>query len=134
VLRTLILLAAALALALPARADDEGGIFLSVTDQYGKTLTGVRVSLFRLGGGPALHASTNGSGRVINITLEPGTYFFSVENELGVQDYGCGVANVYGNEVSRARLVVWYNQVRDCSGHVQPTLVDPNQTGDLYRI
>jgi hypothetical protein len=134
-MRIFILLAAALALALPARADDEGGIFLSVMDQYGKALSGVGVLLFRLGGGPPLHATTNGNGRVINITLEPGTYFFYVENApLGVQNYGCGAADVYGNEVSRARLVVWYSQVRECSGYVQPTLVDANQTGDLYRI
>jgi hypothetical protein len=133
-----ILLALAGSLALPALADQPGGISGTVVDaKTGQpiphaTLYYYRAPYLEQGPNHIMTLRANGHGAFNDITLEPGRYIIMARFPGKVE--GCAVDDVMGGEVARMRIEIGHNAIM-CSGpRVHPALVDPNATADVYRI
>jgi hypothetical protein len=132
-----IILALAGSFALPALADNPGGISGTVVDaKTGQPISHARLYYYR---SPYLEGRTrimeldaNSKGFFSDITLEPGRYIVMARFPNKVQ--GCAVEDVMGGEVARIRIEMGHNVIM-CSGpRVHPALVDPNATASVYRI
>jgi hypothetical protein len=119
-----------LAAALPAAADDSGGISGYVRDGSGKPVPHASVRYQRMDDGTPIERriETDGNGFFNDITLEPGRYTIFVERSPGASDYSCAL-NVFGGEVAYVLL----GMTGDCSS-AGSGLVDSGGTADVYRI
>jgi hypothetical protein len=133
-----IMLALGGLLALPAMADQPGGISGTVVNlNTGQHIPNATIYYYRspyLENGPnhVMKLVTNQRGFFSDITLEPGRYIVMARVPHVVQ--GCAVDDVMGGEVARVKIEIGRNTVM-CSGpRVHPALVDPNATADTYRI
>jgi Carboxypeptidase regulatory-like domain len=133
-----IVLALAGLLALPAMADQLGGLTGTVIDlNTGQPIANATIYYYRspwLENGPnhVMRLQTNSRGFFSDITLDPGRYVVMARVPGKVQ--GCAVDDIMGGEVARLRIEIGRNQVM-CSGpRVHPALVDPGATADIYRI
>jgi hypothetical protein len=125
-------------LAVPALADQLGGISGYVVDAHtGQPMAHAQLYYYRSpyrdqGPNDIKALETNGRGFFSDITLEPGRYV--VMARLPGKVEGCAVDDVMGGEVARLRIEIGHDQIM-CSGpRVHPALVDPNATASIYRI
>jgi hypothetical protein len=133
-----IMLALTGLLALPATADQPGGIAGTVIDlSTGQAIAGATIYYYRspyLENGPnhIMKLETDRHGFFNDITLDPGRYIVMARLPNRVE--GCAVDDVMGGEVARMRIEIGHDKIM-CSGpRVHPALVDPNATADIYRI
>ncbi|MBV9232834.1 MAG: carboxypeptidase regulatory-like domain-containing protein [Candidatus Eremiobacteraeota bacterium] len=133
-----ILIAMAGLFAVPAMADQPGGISGTVVDaQNGQPVPHATLYYYRapyLENGPnrIMTLQTNARGYFSDLTLQPGRYV--VMARLPGKVEGCAIDDVMGGEVARVRIEIGHNEIM-CSGpRVHPALVDPNASADVYRI
>jgi Carboxypeptidase regulatory-like domain len=133
-----IVLALAGSLAVPALADQLGGISGYVVDAHsGQPMAHAQLYYYRTpyrdqGPNDIKTLVTNGRGFFSDITLEPGRYV--VMARLPGKVEGCAVDDIMGGEVARLRIEIGHSNIM-CSGpRVHPALVDPNATASVYRI
>ncbi len=133
-----IMLALAGFFAVPALADDLGGISGTVVDaKTGQPIPHATLYYYKspyLEKGPnhIMTLQTNGRGFFSDVTLEPGRYVIMARFPGKVE--GCAVDDVIGAEVTRMKIEIGHDQIM-CSGpRVHPALVDPNATASVYRI
>jgi protocatechuate 3,4-dioxygenase beta subunit len=131
-----------------ARAADYGGVTGYVRDlNSGEPLEGVSVEI---SSSDMTHVvRTDKNGFFADITLQPGFYSFYVTGECAgpervngqtlIRRCGsneCSVATVLDGERSRVTLYAvrrgWSDA--ECYRPVHPSIVDPNQSADLYRM
>jgi hypothetical protein len=132
-----IMLALAGSFAIPALADQPGGLSGTVVDaKTGQPMPHARLYYYRA---PYIEDRTrvmeldaNGNGFFSDITLEPGRYIVMARVAGKVQ--GCAVDDVMGGEVARLRIEVGHNAIMCTGPRVHPALVDPNATASVYRI
>ncbi len=124
-------------MALPAMADQGGGISGNVTNlTTGQPVVGATILYYRA---PYVEnvtvpkaLQTNGRGYFSDITLEPGRYILMAQVPGKVM--GCAVDDVMNGEIAHVKIQMGRDTIV-CSGpRVHPTLVDPNATADVYRI
>lgn len=134
--RFVLMTALAAAMALPALADQTGGVSGRVTDLMGHPLANAAVAIYKLPlhqAEAALHTSTTDkTGYFSNITLEPGRYLVTAN----VQGWtsSCVIDDVFGGNVTRMKISVGVDGQR-CSGpRVHSATINPAQTADLYII
>jgi hypothetical protein len=135
---TAIVLALAGSLAMPALADQPGGISGTVVDvKTGQPISHATLYYYRTpyvehGPNRIMTLQTNTRGFFSDVTLEPGRYVIMARFPNKVE--GCAVDDVIGSEVTRVKIEMGHNQIM-CSGpRVHPALVDPNASADVYRI
>ncbi|HVR45662.1 MAG TPA: carboxypeptidase-like regulatory domain-containing protein [Candidatus Binatia bacterium] len=133
-----IVLALAGSLAVPAIADEMGGISGYVVDAHtGQAMAHVQLYYYRApyrdqGPNDIKVLETNSRGFFSDITLEPGRYV--VMARLPGKVEGCAVDDVMGGEVARLKIEIGHDAIM-CSGpRIHPALVDPNATASIYRI
>lgn len=133
-----IMLALAGLLAVPAMADQPGGLAGTVVDlNTGQPIANATIYYYRSpwlenGSNHIMSLQTDRHGFFSNIALEPGRYVVMARIPGKVQ--GCAVDDVMNGEVARVRIEIGRDAVM-CSGpRVHPALVDPNATASLYRI
>ncbi|HEY6325150.1 MAG TPA: carboxypeptidase-like regulatory domain-containing protein [Candidatus Cybelea sp.] len=133
-----IALALAGSLAVPAIADQLGGISGYVVDAHtGQPMAHAQLYYYRSpyrdqGPNDIKVLETNSRGFFSDITLEPGRYV--VMARLPGKVEGCAVDDVMGGEVARVKIEIGHDAIM-CSGpRVHPALVDPNATASIYRI
>ncbi len=131
-------LALAGSLAMPAIADQLGGISGYVVDAHtGQPMANAQLYYYRSpyrdeGPNEIKELKTNSRGFFSDITLEPGRYV--VMARLPGKVEGCAVDDVMGGEVARLKIEIGHDAIM-CSGpRVHPALVDPNATASVYRI
>jgi hypothetical protein len=131
-------LALAGSLAMPAIADQLGGISGYVVDAHtGQPMAHVQLYYYRApyrdqGPNDIKVLATNSRGFFSDITLEPGRYV--VMARLPGKVEGCAVDDVMGGEVARLKIEIGHDAIM-CSGpRIHPALVDPNATASIYRI
>lgn len=133
-----IMLALAVSFAVPAFADEPGGIAGTVVDAAtGQPIANATLYYYRspyLENGPnhIMTLQTNKHGFFSDVTLEPGRYVVMARFADKVE--GCAVDDVIGSEVSRMRIVIGRDAVMCTGPCVHSALVDPNATADVYRI
>ncbi|MGC1380507.1 MAG: carboxypeptidase-like regulatory domain-containing protein [Candidatus Baltobacteraceae bacterium] len=135
---TTIMLALAGLLAIPALADQFGGVSGTVVDaRSGQPIANAHLFYYRApymenGFNHMMTLETNRRGFFSDITLEPGRYVIMARFPDRVE--GCAVEDVVGGEVARLRIEIGRETIM-CSGpRVHPALVDPNATADVYRV
>jgi hypothetical protein len=133
-----IMLALVGSVAMPALADQPGGISGTVVDAAtGQPMPNVTLYYYRspyLDKGPnhIMTLTTNKHGFFSDVTLDPGRYVVMARFPGKVE--GCAVDDVVGSEVTRVHIVIGRDTLM-CSGpRVHPALVDPNASADVYRI
>ncbi len=131
-------LALAGSLAMPAIADQLGGISGTVVDAHtGQPMANAQLYYYRSpyrdqGPNEIKVLKTNGRGFFSDITLEPGRYIVMARFPGKVE--GCAVDDVMGGEVAHLKIEIGHDAIM-CSGpRVHPALVDPNATASVYRI
>jgi hypothetical protein len=114
-----------------ALADTPAGIGGVVVD--GTSRQPVSASLtFRRGGSAAFSTTSNARGFFIALGLEPGRY--SVTATAAGRTATCDL-EVDGGEIHRYRLTLAADARRaECEAPARYGLVDPDQSGNLYRI
>lgn len=120
-----------LATALPAVA---AGVAGTVVDAHtGRPLAGVPVTIRSWESHPRVwRERTARDGSFANITLPPGRYL--VVARVPGRTLGCAVDDAFSGEVAHVRIGVGGAAIM-CSGpRVQPAIVDPNETADVYRV
>lgn len=135
--RLVLTTALAAAMALPALADQTGGVAGRVTDLMGHPLANAAVAIYRLplhgNANAALHTeTTDKGGNFANITLEPGRYLVTAN----VQGWtsSCVIDDVFGGNVTHMKISVGSDGQR-CSGpRVHSATINPAQTADVYII
>lgn len=134
-MRALLIAVALAAVAVAARADDVGGLSGYVRLENG-TLLGKATLRYGIAGYPAREITTDRNGFFAGITLEPGRYYIWVLHPPIAWGEFCVSPDVLVGEVTRTIIVIKNTQTTrmgHCLGPA-PSLVDPDQTGDLYRI
>jgi hypothetical protein len=133
-----IVLALAGSLAMPALADQLGGISGYVVDAHtGQPIAHAQLYYYRApyrdqGPNEIKVLQTNSRGFFSDITLEPGRYV--VMARLPGKVEGCAVDDVMGGEVARLKIQIGHDAIM-CSGpRIHAALVDPNATASIYRI
>jgi hypothetical protein len=133
-----ILFALAGMLAMPAMADQPGGISGYVVDAHtGQPIAHAHLFYYRSpyresGPNHVMELETNSRGYFSDITLDPGRYIIMARLPGKVE--GCAVDDVMGGEVARMRIEIGHDAIM-CSGpRIHPALVDPNATASVYRI
>jgi hypothetical protein len=133
-----IVLALAGFFAMPALADELGGIAGTVVDaKTGQPMPHATLYYYKapyLENGPnhIMTLQTTGKGTFSDITLQPGRYIIMARFPNKVQ--GCAVDDVIGGEVARMKIEIGHDAVMCTGPRVHPALVDPNATADVYRI
>jgi hypothetical protein len=125
-------------LAMPAIADQLGGISGTVVDAHtGQPMANAQLYYYKSpyrdqGPNEIKVLTTNGRGFFSDITLEPGRYIVMARFPGKVE--GCAVDDVMGGEVAHLKIEIGHDAIM-CSGpRVHPALVDPNATASVYRI
>lgn len=133
-----IMLALAGLLAIPAMADQPGGLAGTVIDlNTGQPIANATIYYYRSpwlenGSNNIMSLQTDRHGFFSNIALDPGRYIIMARVPGKVQ--GCAVDDVMKGEIARVKIEIGRDVVL-CSGpRVHPALVDPNATASLYRI
>lgn len=136
-MRTLTVLAAVLAVALPlaSAASDSGGISGILRTQAGVPLPYTAIAIEGYGTSDARSVkktlTTDANGFFVDLTLPEGNYALVAQAEN--QTFACAQARVNPGIVSRVTMHGGDRGELRCrlAGN---GLVDPNQTADLYRI
>jgi hypothetical protein len=137
--RLLVALTAAVLLAGPigASANGFGGISGYVVDgATAKVVPGAAIVIARLPENVETHRSVvaNSHGFFANLGLEPGRYAVTA-NVLG-RSATCVIDDVFADQVRRVKIVLGPadNEPRCYRAQLHRTVVDPDETADVYHV
>ena len=125
------------ATALPALADQSGGVAGRVTNlATGKAYANAAVAIYRL----PLHAAeaamrtvtTDRNGNFADITLEPGRYLVTA-NVAGMTS-SCVIDDVFGGQTTRMKIELGADGQRCIGPRVHSAVVNPANTADEYIV
>ncbi len=130
-------LAASASLALPALAEQSGGIAGRLVDiTSGRPIESASIAIFRM---PVrkldlavrtLHTDRNGN--FSDITLDPGRYVVTT-NAAGEKAY-CIIDDVFGGQTTRLKIYSGANQERCVGPRVHSAIINPANTADEYVV
>jgi hypothetical protein len=133
-----IVLALGVSMWATAFADQPGGLSGTVVDaKSGQPIANAQLYYYRSpylenGANHVMTLRTNRNGFFSDINLQPGRYV--VMAKLPGKVEGCAIDDVMAGEVARVRMVIGRDEIM-CSGpRVSAAMVDPNASGDVYRI
>lgn len=129
-------LALAAFVAVPALADNPGGIAGTVVDaKTGQPVAHATLYYYRSpyveNATHMMKVQTNARGFFSDVTLQPGRYVVMARYPNKVE--GCAVDDVIGGETTRMRITLGHNAIMCTGPRVHPALVDPNAGADVYR-
>lgn len=117
-----------------ASAADPGGISGHLFDAAGTPMRGATVTYWRPSDSFWVDTTTDSRGFFSDIDLETGRYYVAlfVHGSISSHMDACATTDVFGNEQKRVTL-----RVGECLSNADrllTSLVDPDETADLYRI